>query len=844
MKKGNRLLSFALSMMLAVSLLPAAAMADEAEEAVRTEMTGETETAGGEPSAEETVSVLETEEASVSEQVSADQIVMAEEESEDPEEEKSQEETAEETPEETLKATEESLLENAAEEELITESGDASDSILQAGGLFRPAEKKAAKSRASKAGRSSLSALTGRLYEAALDWDGSTEKMEVNVSDLSCPRELVETGVISLINNHPDLFYLVPSYSYKYYTDSQTLSFVSLFFDTSYTRSDITDFRNACSGILSGVVSSWSDEQKALYLHDYLVTHCAYDMTQQKFTAYHTIVEGSSVCQGYALSYKYLLNEAGVDCELITSHANNHAWNLVSVGSGNYYVDCTWDDPTGMYRDYCEHTNFLRSRSGIAGTGHKSDDWLDSSGNNVYTNDPASDSYEGAWWSGCKCAVPHVGNQWAYVLSASSDSYNVLIHDYSAGSDAVLFTMNEVWHAWKSGGYYPGGYAHVAACGPNFYVTAADKIYRFTAEDSVPEMIYTLNEDEQEEGYIYGIQMQGNTLYYRLYTSPRGTDFAAEHTLTVDAADSDVKAAVIRWATASFQGRILLNFYLQLSDALLADGDAYVSFTGEKSSVQIPLSDAVLKTEDGENFHVFSYPVWAYEIRDNVNLKVCDGDGQTVMLTNLDGSNDYTESGIDYSLMTYCTKTLASAKTSDTMKALAKAAIDYGTAAQIYFGYKADGLEVSDDVPAVTTAQLAPFKGIFEGSLPQGVTGRSLTALFRSDNSLRIYFTYAADADPASYTYTVDGKAAELNEKTSGSGMEYYLEVSNVSADALGDLHSLAVADGSDTYTIHVSVMTYARACAVNGAEARKNLGKALYLYNEAAISQFRQEGR
>ena len=74
--------------------------------------------------------------------------------------------------------------------------------------------------------------------------------------------------------------------------------------------------------------------------------------------------------------------------------------------------------------------------------------------------------------------------------------------------------------------------------------------------------------------------------------------------------------------------------------------------------------------------------------------------------------------------------------------------------------------------------------------------------------------------------------------------MEYYLEVSNVSADALGDLHSLAVADGSDTYTIHVSVMTYARACAVNGAEARKNLGKALYLYNEAAISQFRQEGR
>ena len=41
------------------------------------------------------------------------------------------------------------------------------------------------------------------------------------------------------------------------------------------------------------------------------------------------------------------------------------------------------------------------------------------------------------------------------------------------------------------------------------------------------------------------------------------------------------------------------------------------------------------------------------------------------------------------------------------------------------------------------------------------------------------------------------------------------------------------------TYTVRASVLTYARSSVMNGTEARQDLGKALYLYNQAAKAYF-----
>ena len=299
----------------------------------------------------------------------------------------------------------------------------------------------------------------------------------------------------------------------------------------------------------------------------------------------------------------------------------------------------------------------------------------------------------------------------------------------------------------------------------------------------------------------------------------------------------DMKAAVIRSATASFEGKIDLNFYLLFSDDVPADEGAYVLFTGGETNRKLLVSDAPVVVKNGETRYLFNYPVVAKEIRDIINLRVYDGNDQIIKLTNLNESNDYTQTGVDYSLFTYCSKMLASDSSSDEMKALAAATIDYGTAAQIYFEYGDYTLQsVSDEVTAILLSDLEQYKAVFTGSLPSGVNKRALSVLLESDNSLRLSFYYDEGIDPSDYSYTIDGQDVEIIDDSG----RHYLEISNVFSNHLGNTHILTISDGTDTYTIECSVLTYARSSVSNGDEARQNLGKALYLYYIMAYRLFK----
>lgn len=57
----------------------------------------------------------------------------------------------------------------------------------------------------------------------------------------------------------------------------------------------------------------------------------------------------------------------------------------------------------------------------------------------------------------------------------------------------------------------------------------------------------------------------------------------------------------------------------------------------------------------------------------------------------------------------------------------------------------------------------------------------------------------------------------------------------------LQDTHDYSISDGTNTYTITMSVLTYARACTLKNDEKIVNLGKALYLYNQAAVEAFKE---
>ena len=68
-------------------------------------------------------------------------------------------------------------------------------------------------------------------------------------------------------------------------------------------------------------------------------------------TAYGALVNGKAVCEGYARLYKAVLNELGVNCELVSGYFIDgeafepHMWNYVQDEEGNWYaVDVTMND--------------------------------------------------------------------------------------------------------------------------------------------------------------------------------------------------------------------------------------------------------------------------------------------------------------------------------------------------------------------------------------------------------------------------------------------------------------------------------------------------------------------
>ena len=74
-------------------------------------------------------------------------------------------------------------------------------------------------------------------------------------------------------------------------------------------------------------------------------------------SAYGALVEGSTVCTGYAKAYKAICDAMGLECMMINGFQDDvgHAWNMVTLDGATYYVDCTYGD-TGGGSKYCLFT--------------------------------------------------------------------------------------------------------------------------------------------------------------------------------------------------------------------------------------------------------------------------------------------------------------------------------------------------------------------------------------------------------------------------------------------------------------------------------------------------------
>lgn len=102
--------------------------------------------------------------------------------------------------------------------------------------------------------------------------------------------------------------------------------------------------------ILADIIDpSMNDHEKVKAVHDYVVTHIAYDesLNQAVNAPYFALTNGKTLCNGYAMLVYLMLDELDIPVRLISgeSHGNGHAWNLVQLDGKWYHLDATWDDP-------------------------------------------------------------------------------------------------------------------------------------------------------------------------------------------------------------------------------------------------------------------------------------------------------------------------------------------------------------------------------------------------------------------------------------------------------------------------------------------------------------------
>lgn len=161
----------------------------------------------------------------------------------------------------------------------------------------------------------------------------------------------LDAKIVSMINQILDaddyLKYSMSSWQFGY---SGFVGDVNIDFAFSYltTLDEEAYVDTESTRILNEIIyPEMDDHQKVRAVHDYIVSHVAYDTSLVEHSAYAALSKGTTVCQGYALLTFKLIKQLGINIRIVEGNANGsaHAWNLVNLDGVWYHLDSTWDDP-------------------------------------------------------------------------------------------------------------------------------------------------------------------------------------------------------------------------------------------------------------------------------------------------------------------------------------------------------------------------------------------------------------------------------------------------------------------------------------------------------------------
>lgn len=171
---------------------------------------------------------------------------------------------------------------------------------------------------------------------------------DVNVNQLKNVFEAV-------FNDHPELFWVETGYSCKYVQSGKCVEISLQYYPIANNLENAkAAFEGRAQTIINGARELEDVYEQEKYVHNAVMSLAEYDSgASMNQSAYSAMVEGRSVCAGYARAFQYIMQQMGIPCYYCTGYSGeDHAWNIVKLSDDYYNVDVTWDDTVPATYDY------------------------------------------------------------------------------------------------------------------------------------------------------------------------------------------------------------------------------------------------------------------------------------------------------------------------------------------------------------------------------------------------------------------------------------------------------------------------------------------------------------
>ncbi len=348
-----------------------------------------------------------------------------------------------------------------------------------------------------------------KIYQAALHGEARISLTEYKVRDYELMRIYSD-----LIAAAPELFYL--DSRVIYYHNTKYVTEIELIYTMTEAERETASvqYEKELAYIVSMIDPGMSEAEKALWVHDYLISVSEYDEDGTYYDAYSLFTQRKGVCQAYSLAYAAVMRELGINCVMISSSEMNHAWNLVEIDGEWYHVDLVFDDPTPDRLGRVLHENFLLSDDAIQLTKDPHYAWTS-------IIQCKSDTYTDAIWNGVKSRMVHEDRRWYYI---DEEAKTLVSSRINGELRSTLYTFSERWYVGDYGGqYWVGVFSGLSEYLGHIFVNTPYEVIIYTPKTGVRN-VYLEAEGEQN---IYGIEVYKGTLEYLMAESPKSREGSA-----------------------------------------------------------------------------------------------------------------------------------------------------------------------------------------------------------------------------------------------------------------------------------------------------------------------------